>query len=85
MVLDHRVTARLGDSGVIDLAVAVPAVADEVDDDVGAEAMAVLGGDLGDTNDGVGVRGVDVEDGGGQALGDVRGEARRVGLLGVAR
>ena len=45
--------------------------------------VAVLGGDGGDADDGVGVFGVDVEDGNGQALGDVGGEARGVGLFGL--
>ena len=62
---------------------AVAAVADEVDDDVGVEALAVLGGDGGDAHGGVGVFGVDVEDGDGQALGEVGGEAGGVGLFGV--
>ena len=44
--------------------------------------MAVLGGEGGDADDGVGVFGVDVEDGDGQALGEVGGEARGVGLFG---
>jgi hypothetical protein len=82
VVLDGGVAAGLGDGGVVDLAVAVAAVADEIDDDVGVEAMAELGCDGGDADDGVGVLGVDVEDGDGQALGDVGGEARGVGLLG---
>ena len=83
MVLDGGVAAGLGDGGVVDFAVAVAAVADEVDDDVGVEAVAVFGGDGGDADDGVGVLGVDVEDGDGQALGEVGGEAGGVGLLGV--
>ena len=82
VVFDGGVAARLRDGGVVDFAVAVAAVADEVDDDVGVEALAVLGGDGGDAHDGVGVFGVDVEDGDGQALGEVGGEAGGVGLLG---
>ena len=45
--------------------------------------MAVLGGDGGDADDGVGVFGVDVEDRDRQALGEVGGEARGVGLFRV--
>ena len=61
------------------------AIADEVDDDVGVEGVAVVGGDGGDADDGFGVFGVHVEDGDGQALGEVGGEARAVGLLGIGR
>ena len=81
MVLDGGVTARLGDGGVVHFAVAVAAVADKVDDDIGVEPVTKLGGDGSDAHDRVGVLGVDVEDGDGQALGDVGGEARGVGLL----
>ncbi len=83
VVLDEGVAARLGDGGVVDFGVAVAAVADEVDDDVGGEGVAVVGGEGGDADDGFGVLGVDVEDGDGQALGEVGGEARAVGLFGI--
>ena len=83
MLLDEGVAARLGDGGVVGFVVAVATVADEVDDDVGVEALAVLGGDGGDADGGVGIFAVDVEDGDGQALGEVGGEARGVGLFGV--
>ena len=82
MVLDGGVAARLGDGWVVDLAVAMAAIADEVDDDIGVEAMAEFGDDGCDTDDSVGVLSVDVEDGDGKALGYVRGEAGGVGLLG---
>jgi hypothetical protein len=58
--------------------VAVAAVADEVDDHVGAELVAVFGGEAGDADDGVGVFGVDVEDGNRLAARDAGGEARGV-------
>ena len=82
VVLDAGVAEGLGDGGVVDLGVAVAAVADEVDDDVGVEGLAVLCGEGSDANDGVGVFGVDVEDGDGEALGEVGGEAGGVGLAG---
>ena len=62
MVFDFLVAQRLRDGGIVDFAVAVAAIADEVDDDVGAEIVAVFGGHAGDANDCVGVFGVDVED-----------------------
>jgi hypothetical protein len=45
MAFDLRVAQRLGDGGVVDFAVAVAAIADEVDDDVGVELVAVFGGE----------------------------------------
>ena len=75
MIFDGGVAARLGDGGIVDFAVAVAAIADEVDDDIGVKAMTEFGGDGGDADDCVGILGVDVKDGDGQALGDVGGEA----------
>ncbi len=77
------VAAGLGDGGVVGFVVSVATVADEVDDDVGVEALAVLGGDSGDAHGRVGVFAVDVEDGDGQALGEVGGKAGGVRLVGV--
>ncbi len=62
---------------------AVAAVADEIDDHVGAELVTVLGRDAGDADDGVDVFAVDVEDGNRLAARDAGGEARGV-LFGVA-
>ena len=73
----------MGDSGIIGLVVAIATVADEVDDNVGVKALAVLGRDGGDAHGSVRVFAVDVEDGDGQALGEVGGEAGGVGLFGV--
>ena len=44
MLFDLFVEQRLGDGGIVDFAVAVTAVADEVDDHVSAELVAVFGG-----------------------------------------
>ena len=44
VVLDFGVAEGLGYGGVVDFGVAVAAVADEIDDDVGLEGVAVLGG-----------------------------------------
>ena len=78
VVLDFGVAEGLGDGGVVDFGVAVAAVTDEVDDDVGVEGLAVVGGEGGDADDGFGVLGIDVEDGDGETLGEVGGEARGV-------
>ncbi len=82
-LFDGGVATGLSDGGVIGLVVAVATVADEVDDDVGVEALAIFGGDGGDAHGGVRVFAVDVEDGDGQALGEVGGETGGVGLFGV--
>jgi hypothetical protein len=62
--------------------VAVAAVADEVDNDVGMEGVAIVGGEGRDAYDSFGVLGVDVEDGDGETLSEIGGEATAVGLLG---
>ena len=83
MLFDLLVEQRLRDRGIVDFAVAVAAVADEIDDDVGAELVAVFGGHARDADDSVDVFGVDVEDRDRLAARDAGGEARRV-LFGVA-
>ncbi len=62
---------------------AVAAVADEIDNHVRAELVAVLSGEAGDADDGVDVFAVDVEDGNRLAARDAGGEAGGV-LFGVA-
>ena len=84
MLLDLLIKKRLRDGRIVDFAVAVTAVSDEIDDDVGAELVAVLGGDAGDADDGVDVFSVDVEDGNRLAARDAGGEARRM-FFGVTR
>ena len=83
MLFDFLVEQRLRDGGIVDFAVAMAAIADEIDDHVGAELVAVFGGDAGDADDGVDIFGVDVEDGNRLAARDAGGEARGV-LFGVA-
>jgi len=70
MILDAFVEARLRDGGVVDFAVTVAAIADEVDDDIAAKLRAILGGELSNPHDGVGIFAIDVKDGNGLALGD---------------
>src|ERR1035438_4046542 len=83
MLFDLLIEKRLRDGGVVDFAVAVAAVADEIDDYVGAELVAVFGSEAGDADDGVDVFAVDVEDRNRLAARDAGGEAGRV-LFGVA-
>ena len=42
MFFDRFVQQRLGDGGVVDFAVAVTAVADQIDDDIGAKLVAIF-------------------------------------------
>ena len=83
MLFDFFVEQRLGDGGIVDFAMAVAAVADEIDDHIGAELVAILGGESGDADDRVDVFAVDVEDGNRLAARDAGGEARGV-LFGIA-
>ena len=83
MLFDLLIEQRLGDGRVVDFAVAVAAIADEIDDDVGAELVAVFGGEAGDADDGVNVFAVDVKDGNRLAASDAGGEACGV-FFGVA-
>src|ERR1700728_3656432 len=83
MVLDLRVAEGLGDGRVVDLTVAVAAVSDQVDDDIGTEFVAVVRGERGYSDHRGWVLSVDVKNGDGQALGEVGGEAGRVRLLGL--
>ncbi len=61
--LDCLIDQRLRDGWVIDFAVAVAAVADHVDDDVGTEGVAVVECHVADADDCVDVFRVHVEDG----------------------
>jgi len=63
VVLDSFVHQGLGVGGFVAFVVAVAAEADEVDDDVLVEFVAVVEGDLEDAPGSFGVVGVDVEDG----------------------
>ena len=73
---------RLGERRLVALVVAVPAVADHVDDDVLAERLAELERQLGDVDDRLGILAVDVEDRHLDHLGDVGAVARRAGVAG---
>ncbi|KAI3492962.1 hypothetical protein L1887_42337 [Cichorium endivia] len=73
LLCDGGVHAWLGEGGLVGLVVTVSAVADEVDDDVLLEGGAPVCGELGDEGDGLDVVAVDVEDGGVDGFGNVRG------------
>src|SRR5271165_950384 len=83
MLLDAVVEERLRDGGVVDFAVAVAAIADQIDDDIGVEFSAIFGGQAADTNNSVGVLGIYVKNRDALAFGEIRGEARGVLLRGT--
>ena len=76
LLLDEVVHARLRHRRVVALVVAAAAVADEVDDDVLVEPLAVLEGELGHVHHGLRLVAVDVEDRGLDGLGHVGGVHR---------
>ena len=78
MFFDRLVHQGLRDGGIVDFAVPVAAVTDEVDNDVGAEAIAIIDGESRDANDCVNVFGVYVEDRNRLTAGKLGREARGV-------
>lgn len=74
---DLLVHERLREHRFVDLVVSVAAVTDQVDDDVLVEGGAPLGGHVAHVGDGLGVVGVDVENGGVDDPRDVRAVRRR--------
>ena len=83
MVLNALVEERLGDCGIVHFAVAVAAIADEVDDHVGTEFGAVFGGEAAYAHDGIGIFTIDVKDGHALAAGNAGSVTRRVFLRGA--
>ncbi len=83
MFFDARVEERLSDGGIVHFTVAVAAVADEVDDHVGTEFGAVLGGKAANAHDGIRILGVDMEDGDALAARDAGSIAGRMLLDGT--
>src|SRR5271170_2683571 len=83
MVLDAFVKARLSDRGVVDFAVAVAAVADQVDDHVGIEFCAIFRGDAPNAHNRVRIFRIDMEDGYALAVSDAGGETGGVLLNGA--
>ena len=62
MARDRAVHQRLGEGRLVGLVVPVPAIAEQVDDDVLFELLAVFGGGAGDLDDRLGIVAVDVKD-----------------------
>src|SRR5262245_49177437 len=76
MLGDAPIHQGLGEGGLVGLVVAEAPVAEHVDDDRLAEALAVLRGDLGDIDHGLGIVAIHVKDRRIDHLGDVGGVGR---------
>ena len=83
--LDLRVHLGLGVGGLVGLVVAEAPVADQVDQDVVAELLAEGEGEAHGADARRHVVGVDVDDRDVEALGEVRGPARRSGVVRIGR
>ena len=77
MARDRAVHQRLGKRRLVALVVTVPAVAEQVDDDVLVKFAAVFGGGAGDFDDRFGIVAIDVKDRRLHRLGDVGGVGAR--------
>ena len=80
MSLDGLVKERLRDGGIVDFAVAMATISNHVDDDVGAEGVAVFERHASHANDGVHIFRIHVKDGNRLSAGKVGGEALGVFL-----
>ena len=76
MFFDRLVHQRLRDGGVIDFAVTMTAITDEIHDNVVAEFVTVFGGDPGDAHHGIDIFAIHMKDRDGLAAGELRREAR---------
>ena len=80
MGFDFPVAQRLGNRGIVNLTVPMPAIADEIDHDGRAECVAIIKRDPAHPNDALKILGIDVENRDGQALGDIGRKPRGVAV-----
>src|SRR6202021_2716338 len=83
MFLDRLVHPRLGDGRIVDLAMPVAPVADQVNDYIVAEFVAVFGGDASDSYDRIHVLSINVKDRDRLPASELCRKARRMFLAGV--
>src|SRR5580765_7711870 len=81
MVLDGPVQERVSDGGIVDFAVTMAAIADQVYDHVALVNITVFDGESSDPNHGIHIFGVDVKDRDGLPPCQLRGKTRRVFLV----
>ena len=85
MERDFAIEYRLGEGGFVGLVVAVAAVADDIDNGVGSELLAIFQGDLGREDDGIRVVSVGVKDGRFGELRDLGAMTASAAFVGVGR
>src|SRR5271170_4411334 len=83
MVLNALVKNWLRNGGIVDFAVAVAAVSNNIHHNVAAKRRAILRCKFSDPHNRIGIFGVDVEDWNALPLGDIRSESRRMLLRGL--
>src|SRR5215469_42352 len=76
MLFDLLVKQRLSDRGIVDFAMAVAAITNQINHHIGPEIIAVFGSHARNPDDGVAILGVDVENRDGLAARNAGGEAR---------
>src|SRR5450631_1872625 len=80
MILQLRITQGLGDGGVVYFAVPMSTIPNQVNNDAGAECVAVFDCERGDAHNCFGILCVYVKDWDRKTFRDIRGEARGVRL-----
>ena len=83
MSFDGLVHQRLSDGWIVDLAMAVAAIADQVDHDVAAKFVTILGGDPSDAENGIDILAVDVKNRNRLPPRELRRKSRRMFFAGV--
>ena len=85
MFLNRLIKQWLRNGGIVDFAVAVTAVADQIDDDVAAESVAIFEGHATDPHHGVDIFGIHVKDWNVLAAGELSGKMGGVQFAGRGR
>ena len=83
MIFDLAIQDRLGDGGIVDFGVTVAAKADQVNQHVAAELVAIFQRHAAGAHHRIGVLAVDVKDRNRQPLGQIGGEAAGIGIAGI--
>ncbi len=85
MPADFLVHEGLGEAGLIPLVVAVPTIADQINEEIFLELGAIREGKAGHLDTGLRIIGVGVDDGDFEALGQVAGVQRAAAIDWVGR
>src|SRR5262249_51754857 len=82
MLFDRPIEKRLRNRRIVDFAMSMATIADEIDDNITLERIAIVGSDLCHSNHGVYVFRIHVKNGDGLTLGQIGSEARRLVFAG---